>query len=165
MDQEKMQEDLIRVKGSDRIQINNILAAACITILSVLLGLSGQKFSDWMVIQLAATTPLLVTSSLSYAKVGYRYMKEYPTWDRLGWFTLSLGYIMLLNALTIMLYNQGYPQVSWGFICITILLFLVYSALDVKASKKRLKEKVWKLGFYLALMLFGAILPIIEGWI
>jgi L-asparagine transporter-like permease len=165
VDQRKVREDLQRVKGSDRIQINNILAAACITILSVLLGLSGKKFSNWLVIQLAAAIPLLITSSLAYAKVSYRDMKEYPIWDRLGWTTLSLGYIMLLNALTIMLFTSNYPVASWWFAGATILLFVVYSVLDVRANKKRLKEKGWKLGFYLALIFLGAILPIAARWV
>jgi len=165
MSHKDKREELSRVKGSDRIQINNILAAACVTILSVLLGLSGVQFSAWMVVQLALATPLLVTSSLAYAKTGYRDAREYPVWDSLGWATLSLGYVMLLNALAIMLYTTSYSAASWWFIGVTILLFVVYSVLDVRASKKRLKEKSWKLGFYLALMFLGAILPMLAGWV
>jgi hypothetical protein len=130
-----MRQDLWRGKGSDRIQINNLLAAASITILSVLLGLSGKKFSDWMVIQLATATPLLVTSSLAYAKTGYRDSREYPIWDYLGWTTLSLGYIILLNALAIMLYTSNYPVASWWFVGTTILLFVVFRFVDSITAK------------------------------
>jgi hypothetical protein len=158
-------DDLIRIKGSDRIQINNILAAASIAILSVLLGLSGQRYSGWMVLQLAASTPLLVTSSLAYAKLCYRNLKEYPIWDTLGWVALSLGYIMILNSLAIMLYTSSYRAVSWWFIGAIALLFVAYSMLDILASKKRLKEKLWKLGFYLALMFCGSVLPMALGWV
>lgn len=165
MSDKDKRERLSRVKGSDRIQINNILAAACVTILSVLLGLSGVQFSAWMVVQLASATPLLVTSSLAYAKTGYRDAKEYPVWDSLGWATLSLGYVMLLNALAIMLYTTSHSTASWWFIGVTILLFVVYSVLDVRASKRRLKEKSWKLVFYLVLMFLGAILPMLAGWV
>ena len=165
MDHRERLEEWSRVKASDRIQINNILAAACVAILSVLLGLSGEQFSDWMVLQLAAATPLLVTSSLAYAKLSYRGVKECPIWDSLGWITLSLGYIMLINALAIMLCTSNYPDVSWWFVSMAILLFVVYSMLDVKADKKRLKEKGWKLGFYLALIFLGAILPMLAGWV
>ena len=158
-------DDLIRTKGSDRIQINNILAAACIAILSVLLGLSGQRFSNWMVLQLAVATPLLVTSSLAYAKLCYRSLKEFPVWDNLGWVTLSLGYIMLLNALVILLYTGGYWAASWWFVGAIVALFVSYSVLDILASRKRLVEKLWKLGFYLALMFCGSVLPMVAGWV
>jgi len=158
-------DNLIRTKGSDRIQINNILAAACIAILSVLLGLSGQRFSNSMVLQLAMATPLLVTSSLAYAKLCYRSLKECPVWDNLGWVTLSLGYIMLLNALVIMLYTDGYWAASWWFVGAIVSLFVIYSVLDIFASRKRLVEKLWKLGFYLALMSCGSVLPMVAGWV
>ena len=157
--------DWVRAKGSDRIQINNILAAASIAILSVLLGLSGQTFSAWMVIQLAAPTPLLVTSSMAYAKIGYRDAKEYPLWDTLGWLTLSLGYIMILNALTIMLYTSSHAAATWWFVGVNVLVYVAYSTLDVIAKHKRLAEKAWKLSFYLALMFLGAVLPILARWV
>ena len=157
--------DLVRAKGSDRIQINNILAAASVTILSVLLGLAGQRFSGWMLLQLAAATPLLVTSSLAYAKITYRDMREYSLWDNLGWATLSLGYIMLLNALAIMLFSGGYAAVSWWFVGATAALFATYSIVDVAANKKRLKEKAWKLAAYLGLMFLGSVLPMLVGWV
>ena len=165
MNHRERQKDLGRSKGSDRIQVNNILAAACVTMLSVLLSFSDKQFSDWMVVELAAATPLLVTSSLAYAKISYRDAKETPIWDNLGWATLSLGYIALLNALAIVLYATNHPAASWWFMGVTILLFVVYSVLDVKADRKTLKEKVWKLGFYLALMFLGAILPILARWV
>jgi hypothetical protein len=164
MSEQERDQSWFRIKGSDRIQINNILAAACTAILSVLLGLSGTRFSGWMVVQLAAATPLLITSSLAYAKLGYRDVKEYPIWDTMGWVTLSLGYNMLLNSLAIMLYNSGYAAVCWWFIGIILALFITYSVADIVAKKKRWKEKTWKLAFYLALIGLGAVLPILAGW-
>ena len=114
---------------------------------------------------LAVATPLLVTSSLAYAKLCYRSLKECPTWDNLGWVTLSLGYIMLLNALVIMLYTGGYWAASWWFVGAIVALFVIYSVLDILASRKRLVEKLWKLGFYLALMFCGSVLPMVAGWV
>jgi len=48
--------------------------------------------------------------------------------------SIALGYIMLLNALAIMLYTSGYSVASWWFVGATILLFMAYSVLDVKAN-------------------------------
>jgi hypothetical protein len=64
-----------------------------------------------------------------------------------------------------MLYDSSYSAAAWWFTGANVLLFVVYSGLGVKANKKRMKEKAWKLGFYLALMFLGAGLPILAGWV
>ena len=156
-------EQYVRIKGSDRIQINNILSAVCVGVLSILLALSGSQLSAWTIGQLAFAIPCLVTSSLAYAKICYRPSDEYRAWDRLGWVTHSVGYIMILNAMGIMLYRSDYPAISWGFIALTIILFVAYSTLDVIARKSRLKEKGLKLGFYLLSLFLGSVLPLLTG--
>lgn len=156
-------EEYVKIKGSDRIQINNILSAVCIGALSILLGLSSDELSGWTVGQLALAVPCLVTSSLAYAKICYRPSDEYRVWDRLGWVTHSLGYIMILNAVGIMLYRRSFPAIAWGFITVATSLFVVYSVLDIAARKQRLGEKGLKLGLYLLSFLLGSILPILAG--
>jgi len=155
-------EERFRIRGSDRIQINNLLTAVSITVLAVLLSISKPGLSGWIIIQLAITIPCLVTSSLAYAKMCYRGTDEYHIWDNLGWVTHSLGYIMILNAITILL-HQNYPMIAWILIGVTVLLFFIYSGLDIVAKRRRLKEKGLKLGFYLLLIFLGAVLPIIIG--
>lgn len=157
------QENTFRTKSSDRIQINNILAAASITILSLLLGISNQARSPWIVVQLAMAIPLLVTSSMSYAKLNYRPQKEFKIWDYLGWCTLSVGYVMMLNALGLMLYISGYYLPSIWFLIVTIACFTVYSGLDAAVNKKRVKEKVFKFTVYMFIIFGGAIFPIFAG--
>lgn len=157
--------EISRKKGSDRIQINNILSAVCVGVLSVLLSLSGTRLSAWMIGQLACAIPCLVTSSLAYAKTCYRKKEEYSLWDNIGWLTHSLGYIMILNAMALMLYQANYRMITWIFLGTTIFLFLAYSVVDVVAKKRRLKEKGWKLAFYLLTVFVGSILPIIMRWV
>jgi small-conductance mechanosensitive channel len=152
-------------KGSDRIQINNILCAVCVAALSVLLGLSRSKLSSWTIGQLAIAIPLLVTSSLCYAKVGYRSSDEARRWDTFGWLTHSLGYAAVLNATGTMLYRSGFVRVTWVFVGVVLSLFLIYSLVDVHAKRHRLNEKVLKLLFYLALLFVGLVLPILAGWV
>jgi small-conductance mechanosensitive channel len=152
-------------KGSDRIQINNILCAVCVAALSVLLGISRSKLSSWTIGQLAIAIPLLVTSSLCYAKVGYRSSDEARRWDTFGWLTHSLGYAAVLNATGTMLYRSGFRQVTWVFVAVVLSLFLIYSFVDVHAKRHRLNEKVLKLLFYLALLFVGLVLPILAGWV
>ncbi|MCX6811289.1 MAG: hypothetical protein NT039_01150 [Candidatus Berkelbacteria bacterium] len=152
-------QKLLPIKGSERIQINNILTAVCIGALSLFLFFE-DKISPWSVGQLAMAVPLLVTSSLAYSKVCYR-IGEHRIWDPLGWFTHSIGYIMIINAMTLLIYRSNYHSVAWLFTAVVIFLFLVYSAMDVIAKKKRLFEKIVKLLFYLFLLFVGSMLPII----
>jgi hypothetical protein len=155
----------LRVKGSDRIQVNNILCAVSIGALTVILSLGGSGQNLWLVGQLALPIPLLVTSSLAYAKLSYRGQDEFFLWDNLGWVTHSLGYIMILNAMALLLYRNGYVGVVWIFVAVNVALFLTYSIIDITAKKSRKKEKLIKLGFYLLCLFFGTLLPVLSGWI
>ncbi len=160
-----MNPDSLRMKGSDRIQVNNILAAAAITVLSVLLSFSDRPYSPWIVIQLATATPMLVTSSLAYAKLSYRQDREFARWDMLGWATLSLGYIMILNAVGLLLHTRGYPESASAFLTASMALFIVYTGVDLYCSRKRLKEKAVKLTIYAVCLFLGSALPILANWV
>ena len=155
--------NLMNSKGSDRIQINNILSAVCIGALSVYLSLSQEKISQWILVQLAVAIPCLITSSLAYAKLCYRVSDEYHIWDKLGWITHSLGYIMIINSISILLFQKNYITSLWLFITATVFLFIIYSILDIVAKRYRLKEKIIKLAIYLVILFAGSIAPIIFG--
>lgn len=160
-DADKKRMDLMpycQIKGSERIQINNILTAVCIGALSLFLFFE-DKISPWSVGQLAMAVPLLVTSSLAYSKVCYR-IGEHRIWDPLGWFTHSIGYIMIINAITILIYKSNYHSVAWLFTAVVVFLFILYSMMDVIAKKRRFFEKTVKLLFYLFLIFIGSVLPV-----
>jgi len=150
---------LLESKGTNRIQVNNILSAVCIGVLSFLL-FSNIRINPWVVGQLSIAVPLLITSSLAYAKVCYRH-QEAKYWDMFGWLTHSVGYVMILNSITIYIYEQSESRVAWLFVIMVVILFIFYSFLDIILKRKRLVEKVLKLLFYLLLLLAGSIMPIL----
>lgn len=158
------QQPLPRNKGSDRIQINNLLAAVCVAALALLLTSTQFKPSQWSVVQFALAIPVLVSSSLAYAKTTYRDVSEYRLWDFFGWCCHSLGYIMLLNAMVIFLNQASDPLVAWIFLGVIVLVYVLYSTIDVAAKRSRLLEKSLKLGFYLFLIGLGSVLPLVCGW-
>jgi hypothetical protein len=153
-------------KGSNRIQVNNILSAVCLAALSVLLAQSDKVFSPWIIGQLGIAIPFLVTSSLAYAKLCYRTGGEVKVWDVLGWFTHSVGYIMILNATALLLFlRKDYQLIAWLFLGATVSVFVLYSLLDILAKRSRFLEKSWKLLFYLLSIFAGSALPILAGWV
>jgi small-conductance mechanosensitive channel len=152
-----------KAKGSDRIQVNNILSAVCIGVLSVLLTVSPARVGTWVLGQLAIAVPCLITSSLAYSKTAYRPESEYRTWDFLAWITHSVGYLFVLNSVALLAYASNYAVAAWLFIGAAATLFVVYSVIDIALKGRRLKEKVLKLAFYLVLLFVGSVLPILFG--
>jgi L-asparagine transporter-like permease len=158
-------ERRLRALSDNRIQINSVLSGLCVAILTVLLALPGAKPGNWVVGQLASAVPVLVTSSLAYAKLKYRDEDEMAIWNTFGWLTHSVGYIMILNAMVIMLYRNGYPSMAWLLLALIIVLFAVYSILDVIARQKRSLEKGLKALFYVLVLLGGTVFPLLLGCI
>jgi len=150
-----------KIKGSERIQINNLLAVISMAILVIIIGPEKVYFRYWAVMQLSFSIPFLVTSSLAYSKSAYRENSEYLVWDRLGWFTHTLGYSMILNSIFLILYFNFDHSVGVMFLFIVISLHILYSVIDYSLKKSRLFEKSIKLLFYLMIFLLGAVLPIL----
>lgn len=155
-------EAILANKGANRIQINNILSAICLAALSVLLG-SGEPITAWAIGQLAMAIPLLVSSSLAYAKLCYR-SDEWWYWDTLGWFTHSAGYLMVLNATFLLMARKGYPDAAYAFLGVSVGTFALYSLVDAVLKPYRWFEKTWKLLLHLAGLFAGSLLPLLVGW-
>lgn len=152
-------------KGSDRIQINNLLAAVCVGSVSILLTLKTEFSTKSLVLlQFAFSIPALVSSSLAYAKVSYRKKAEYIIWDRLGWIFHSFGYILILNAIGLLLHGYGFIYPSLLFITFTVFVFVIYSCVDIFLDVSRWKEKLFKLFLYVLFIFCGFILPLVLRW-
>jgi len=154
--------EMRRIKGSNRIQINNILGALCLGILTIIISLSKEIVNTWIVSQLAIAIPLLVTSSLAYSKICYRAASEYNIWNNLAWVTHSFGYISILNAMAIFLSKSGYPIIAALFLGSIVLLHLIYTILNIMMDKSRLLVSTLKLFFYILLFCIGSIYPILK---
>ena len=149
----------LRAKGPERIQVNNMMSAVGLGVLSLLLSVSVRESNAWLIGQVAASVPLLATSSLGYAKTLYRPANECKYWDTFGWFMHSLGYGLLLNGVALMLADRGYGTARWVFMCVVVALFVWYSVLDVVLNRRRLGERLAKLAFYLLVLVLGGYLP------
>lgn len=155
-------------KGSDRIQINNILAAISVTILAILAG-AMDKVHPVAIYGLVVAVPLLVTSSLAYTKLSYR-KGEYEAWNGLGWWTHTLGYFIVIGSISVHLASQGERMVASSLLLANFALVVVYSIVDVNATKVaktrqlRMKEKVLK-GLVIAVVLgfAGAVIYNLPG--
>lgn len=148
--------EFANLKGSQRIQVNNILAAISIALIPILItDSSTKKISDWIMVQLSASIPLLITSSLFYTKCCYRPQKEYDWWNSAAMITHSLGYFGIINSTALLMYYHGYTTASWSLIIAVVISLLCYSAIDVFLKPTRFIEKLLKLIFYLLTIRVG----------
>jgi hypothetical protein len=157
-------DDDKRVKGSNRIQMNNNLTAVSLVIVSILLTTDKISVGAVALSQLAIAIPCLATSSLAYAKLCFRDVGEYKLWNWLGWFTHSVGYLAILNSFTLMLAKSNHESIAWLFLGVIIFLHILYFVLNVIGKVTRWKLSGLKLFFYASILFFGAALPMIKGW-
>ena len=155
--------EFAKIKGSQRIQVNSILTAISVTIVAILINSTTlQKSSNWVLFQLSASIPLLVTSSLFYTKTSYRSKKEYPYWNTAASLSHSLGYFAIINSMTLIMFFRGYKLSAYVLIVSIIILIIVYSLMDYFLNKKRLFEKLVKFVIYVAIIFFGT-LPLLRA--
>lgn len=159
-DDSKPSLDLAHRKGTDRIQINNLLSAVSMAALSVLLS-TDYEFNTALIGQLALSVPLLIISSLSYAKIAYRPIGEIHVWDNYGWWTHTVGLTMIMNAMALLLWQTNNVEIAIIFIAVNISLYTIYSVIDIFTKRSRMAEKLRKICIHILLILCGALLPIL----
>lgn len=155
-------------KGSERIQINNVLGAISIAVLAILAG-SKNPHPGYIIIfsELAIAIPCLVTSSLLYSKMCYRPAIEYKYWNGSAWATHTVGYFLIIDALFLLLCTNFFPIPAIILLLTTFLLVVVYSIVDVITAEtkevklERLKEKMVKGLCYILLILVGLLTPLL----
>jgi hypothetical protein len=156
-----MIDEIFRQKGSDRIQINNLLSSICIGMLTILLTLSKFSISKWILVQLSCAIPCLYISSLSYSKIVYREPVEMKYWDNLGWFLHMGGYVLVINSLLLLLLQTDNYFSFWVFLIFTWISYFLYSFIDVKINNDHIREKSIKLYVFSFCLFVGSIIPLI----
>lgn len=145
-------------KASARIRINSFMMGCLFFTLAFIFSLSPQKYHAIVIAQLILAVPLLFVASLAYAKIGY--WKETKMWDIFGWYTNNIGHIFILNAFGLMTATI-FKNISFLYFGLTILLMLIYSAINVIYKPYTFGEKLYKFLFFLGVLFLGGILPLL----
>lgn len=130
-------------KSASRIALNTSLLSVAVGIFFLVVTLRFQLILPEIVaIQLVLPIPLLLTSILSYSKVGYRQRVE--RWDTLGWMTFILAYALILNVIGILLAGTVSLRVSLVFFAASWIMTAVYSLVDISYQRDHLRERLAK---------------------
>ena len=145
-------------KASSKVTINSFMMGSLFFILTLIWTLNPSKFSIFIIAQIVLAIPMLFVSSLAYAKIGY--WEKVELWDALGWFTNNIGSIFILNAVGLIA-GQISKTLAVCYFLLLILLMAAYSTINVVYKPKTLKEKIFKLVFFVSILVLGGVLPLL----
>jgi hypothetical protein len=142
-------------KAEARLHINSFLMGSLFTVLALLWAFSSIKVSLAITLQMVLAIPLILFASLSYAKTGYE--RTHKIWDRFGWITNNLGYLLFLNATGLMIIAFSSKLAGLIYFGLVIFLTLTYYVLNIISQPGTLKEHISKLIFWLLVIFLGGI--------
>lgn len=146
-------------KAAAKININNILMAACLAVLTILWSFSPERAHPAALAQLVFAIPLLYVSSIAYTKIAYR--DEVKWWDYLGWFTSTTATAGILNVFGILVHTLGYGAMALAYYLLTWALLLVYTLINMRYHPHAIGIKLFKFFYFVALQFaFGLLVPL-----
>lgn len=146
-------------KAEARLHINSFLMGSLFTVLALLWTFTSMKISLAIIIQMVLAIPLILFASLSYAKLGYE--RNHKIWDRFGWWTNNLGYLLFLNSTGLMVATFSSKIIGFIYFSLVIFMSSIYYVLNILSQPGTLKEHLSKLIVWLIVILIGGILPLI----
>lgn len=142
-------------KAASRVAINGVMLASIFVMLAVIF-LDLDKFRSFAVIQMVMSIPFLFVSSLAYSKIGY--WKQIKAWDIFGYFTNTIGNLLMLNSIGLISTKVSENFALIYFLTILILLF-IYSVINIYYTRSY-GVKIFKFLFSVLIIIFGGILPL-----
>ncbi|MFA5993630.1 MAG: hypothetical protein WC823_01575 [Parcubacteria group bacterium] len=76
-----------------------------------------------------------------------------------GWVTSNLGNDILLNSIGLMIAGVS-VALAVVYFSLTLLLMVIYSAINIKYTPSIARQKLFKLLFFFSVMFVGGILPL-----
>ncbi|MEI6731047.1 MAG: hypothetical protein WCK90_00045 [archaeon] len=142
-------------KAESRLHINSFLMGSLFTVLSIIWAFGSGKINQYMVLQMVLAIPLILFASLSYAKMGYG--RSHSIWDKFGWFTNNLGYILFLNATGLMVLAFASKVFAVLYFVSVLILVSVYYMFNIITQPGTFREHVSKWIFYIILISIGGL--------
>ncbi len=158
----KREEDIFSTnkdKAGAKVALSSTMIGALFFILTLILTVGPDKFNRFVIFQIILAVPFLFVSILTYSKIAY--WRDNRLWDMMGWFSVNIGNGFLLNVIGLMVASVDRSLALVYFTTLATLM-LVYSIINIYYSRRH-SEKIFKFLFFLAIMLFGGVLPLFLG--
>jgi hypothetical protein len=148
-------------KAVSRIELNSDLLQVAIGAFFVIITMRAELLSSKpLLIQLVASIPLLLTSTLAYSKV--RYKKDVAAWNKLGWITFITAYAFLMNTIGILIGIWIDVSISLIFFALSCVLTITHSVIEVRYDKKSVKERLLKDLLFISVQILLGVLVVLK---
>lgn len=146
-------------KSDSRVLINVTLLGICFTLFTFIVTIKPELLNRniYLTLQLVCAIPILMNSIFTRSKLGYTIQAK--KWNDLGFITFLLGYSFLVNVVGILLISLISFKVGIIYFIVNIFSAIVYSYVDISYDKSRLRERLWKDGAFILLIIILGILP------
>jgi hypothetical protein len=144
-------------KSANKVTINSFMMGSLFFVLTLIITLDPNRFSELVIFQLVLAIPLLYVASLAYSKIGY--WKDTYVWDVFGWFTNTTGNLFVLNAIGLVAAKFN-SNLAYGYFSLFTILMIVYTAINIKGNPHSWAQKVFKLIYLLVIIGYGGFLAI-----
>lgn len=145
-------------KATMQLSIASAMMGVLFFVLTLILATGSDKFNFIALAQLVLAVPMLYMASLGHSKTAYR--KDEKHWHTFAWFTSNSGNIMILNAIGLMVMTVS-RNLSATYFLLIIALMVIYSLINIYYNPAFRQQKVYKLTFFMVLVFFGGILPLL----
>lgn len=151
------------VKAGIRISVNTTLISASFVIFVLLFTLNPQILKDnkFIAIQIVMAIPLLISATLARSRSIYakHHVGLYKTFHSICFET---AYAMIINSVGLLLSMYTDMAIVITYFMLNITLALVFSALEIAEKKNKTKERLWKDGLFILIIIFLGLLPLLK---
>lgn len=149
------------IKSKLRLDINRSLLSICITVFTLVVSLKPSVFIKSTIAPLELTVAIPLFFSSIFARSKLAHTKRPHMWEEYGFYTFLLGYAFLINVLGIILSISVGTSLGITFLCMNIVISLVYSTLEVIEERGKLTSRIKKDLCFGLLVFLGGIVPVL----
>jgi hypothetical protein len=151
----------IVIKSESRLNTNLFLLTIAVTLFTFIIAINPAlvKSNIFLSLQLTLSIPLFCSSIFARAKLAYT--SRIKMWNDYGFITFIIAYSFMINSIGILLSSLVSVFVGIIFFVVNIMSPLFYSFFEIRENRNKLKSRICKDLFFIAILIIMGILPIL----
>lgn len=150
-----------KFKTDTRNQIDVALVGICVTLFALVATIRPEILSRdiFFTLQLTLAIPLFMSGLL--ARIKETAHADSARWRKLSFISFTFAYGFFINSIALLLSSIVATYISIIFLAVNTLLTLTRASIVVSYRPEKLKSRILREAFHLALIIFLGLLPIL----